>query len=443
MTAVPIDISARDDEGLARSLWVATAEEAQPFPTLEEDRGVDVAIVGGGFAGLSAALHLAERGVDVAVLEARVPGWGASGRNGGQVISGFKYDADVLPGMVGTDIAERMIAFGDGAADFVFSLIERHGIRCNARQGGWLQGVHGAKALAAVEAKARRLSSAGAPVEILDAEGAAKASGTDCYIAAYLDRRAGTVQPLSLARGLARAAAGAGTAIYSDSAVVSVGRGPGGWSLQTATGSRVMADRVLMCTNGYSDLSGGLSPVEKCVVPFYSYQVATKPLSENLLNSLPAQGLGVSETRRVLTYYRVDAHGRFILGARGAMDGSLSEPAFEEAKARLSRMFPRLGDVTLEYSWNGRVAITPDYLPRLMEIEPGLHAALGWNGRGVAMTIAMGPVLADWLSGTAAADLPVPVTGLRAISFHGLRRPAARALVAWNLHLDRREAAGI
>ena len=167
--------------------------------------------------------------------------------------------------------------------------------------------------------------------------------------------------------------------------------------------------------------------------------MATKPLSDNLLKSLPVHGLGVSEARRVLSYYRIDSQGRFIMGARGKLNGSLDDSAFDLAKQRMQEMFPRLTGVPMENFWNGRVAVTTDSLPRLMQIAPGLGAAVGWNGRGVAMTTATGSVLADWLCDVPHKDLPMPINAPRPIPFHWLKRPAAGVAVMWKSFLDRRE----
>jgi glycine/D-amino acid oxidase-like deaminating enzyme len=429
----------QDRRGLAQSLWAATAEPAPDCPPLDADRRADVAVVGAGFAGLSTALHLAERGIDVVVLEAEEPGFGASGRNGGQVIGGLKHDFEELSRLFDPERADRMVAFADTAADFTFGLIERHEIQCDARQGGFVQGAHGPGLLKRIEAKVAGLAARGAPVSALSAAETRERTGTDFYHGAFHDPRGGTINPLGYARGLARAALAAGAAIHGKSPVSQVARDGAGWRVTVADGPSVRAERVLFCTNGYSNVTDPRPEISRSVVPFYSYQIATKPLSHNLLKSLPADGVAVSEFRRILSYYRIDAQGRFLMGARGALDGSLRDGAFDLARTRMAQLFPFLADQPLEHFWNGRVAVTTDHLPRLVEPEPGLHAAVGWNGRGVAMTSTMGPLLADWLTGTAPRDLPMPVTPPRPIPFHWLHRPVAGLAVAWKNFQDERE----
>ncbi len=428
-----------DDKGLRQSLWAATAEPAPDCPPLAGERKADVLVVGAGFAGLSAALHLAEKGVDVVVLEAVEPGWGASGRNGGQVISGLKDDLSGLEKQFRPDQIERMKAFARTTGDVPFKLIEKHGIACDAVRAGWIQGAHGPAAADQMRRKAETQAAAGGDVAFLDADDVQRLTGTRWYHGAFLDRRGGTLQPLSYARGLARAAISAGVELHGYSPVVSLDRQDGVWLAKTESGASCRAEKVLLCTNGYSDLANLVPQITQSVVPFYSYQCATAPLSDNLRKSILTEGHGVSETRRVLSYFRLDSEGRFLMGARGAIDGSLENSAFNLARERLAQLFPVLRDEPLEYFWNGRVAVTTDHLPRFVEPTPGLHAALGWNGRGVAMTSAMGPVIADWLTGKPGDELPVPVTRVRPIPFHGMRLVAARMIVGWKDFQDKRE----
>ncbi|RVU35023.1 FAD-binding oxidoreductase [Hwanghaeella grinnelliae] len=428
-----------DIQGFDQSLWSATAITPVEFPSLQGEHRTDVAIVGGGFTGLSTALHLAERGISVTVLEAKTPGFGASGRNGGQVIAGFKHnEVPTGPGIDG-DLAARMDRFGDGTAQFTFDLIARLGIDCGAKQGGWAQGAHGDVALQAIERKAAVLGKRGVSLEILSAAETERRLGTNWYPGSLWDPRGGTLQPLSYARGLAAAASHAGASIFTESPVTAVARDGKGWKLTTASGASVTAEKALFCTNGYSDRFNPIPSLSKTVIPFFSYQIATAPLSDNILKTLLADGVGVSEFRRLLAYFRVDSEGRFIMGARGASDGSMEDPSFDFARARIKQLFPALADQKMEYFWNGKVAITMDYLPRLIEQEYGLYAAVGWNGRGVAVTTASGPVLADWMTGTAPKDLPLPVTPPRPIGFHGFKRKVSSVVALWYDHLDKKE----
>ena len=358
---------ALDDQGFKQSLWTATGGDAPHCPPLDTDKQADIAIVGGGFTGLSTALHLAERSVSVIVLEAREPGWGASGRNGGQVISGLKHDLAELERLVDPEMARRMIGFADKSADTAFAIIDRLKLDCDAVRGGWVQSAHGVGVLEDQKKKAEKMAARGRAVSMLSQQEMIERVGTDWYVGGLFDAAGGTVQPLKLARGLARAAQAARAQIHGETAVTGLAQAPHGWTLTTGGGMTVTAGKVLLCTNGYSDLAPIQDATTQSVVPFYSYQMATKPLSDNLLKSLPVHGLGVSEARRVLSYYRIDSQGRFIMGARGKLNGSLDDSAFDLAKERMQEMFPRLTGVPMENFWNGRVAVTTDSLPRLMQ----------------------------------------------------------------------------
>lgn len=427
-----------DRRGLEQSLWLATAAQAPDCPPIEGEARADVLVVGGGFAGLSTALHLAERGVDVVLLEAMEPGFGASGRTGGQVINGLKDGLTGLENRFGAARVERLYDFADRAADAVFDLIERYSIDCDASRGGWLQCAHSSEAARNLAAKAERRAAKGGDVAYLDEIETRRLTGSEWYRGAFLDRRGGQLQPLSYARGLARAAQGQGARLHGRSAVETLKRVDGRWAARTGGGT-VTADRVVLCTNGYSDLADLVPGVTRSVVPFFSYQIATKPLSDNLRRSILPEGHCVSDTRRLLGYCRFDAHGHFLMGARGYIGGQLVDDAFDLARTRIRQLYPQLVDEPLVHFWNGRVAMTPDYFPRLMAPAPGLHAAVGWNGRGVAMTSAMGKVVADWVCGAEEDSLPMPVSPVRPIPFHGLRLVGAWAMAKIMDYRDRRE----
>ena len=202
---------------LEPSLWAATAAPAPPTPVLDAPTRADVCIVGGGYCGLGAALHLAEAGADVTLLEAREPGWGGSGRNGGQVIPGLKYDPYELVAKFGEDGGRALIDFAGGAADAVFDLIERFAMDVPRRRAGWIQGAHTVAGLREAERRASQWAKLGVATQILGREAAARKLGADAYLGGWVDPRGGAVQPLAFARGLARAAISAGARIHGRS----------------------------------------------------------------------------------------------------------------------------------------------------------------------------------------------------------------------------------
>lgn len=423
---------------MPQSLWAATAGPGPETPPLAGEAAADVVVVGGGFTGLSTALHAAERGANVILLEAEEPGFGASGRNGGQVIPGFKLDPDELVARFGSDRGERLIAFAGRAPDIVFGLIERHAIDCQASRNGWIQAAHAVSAVAAVETRVKQWQRRGAPVELADRSRMTSLTGARGYVGGMIDARGGLLNPLAYARGLARAAIKAGARICGASLVTGVRPEGRRWRVETPGGA-VVADQVVLATNAYTgDLWPGLA---RSIIPVYSYQIATRPLTDNLRRSILPHGHAVSDTRRLLTYFRLDPHGRLVVGGRGAFHETSEPRFFRHVVAALHRLFPQIPDHDLDFYWSGKVALTTDHFPFLSELAPGVTAALGYNGRGVAMASAMGTVLADRVLGKPLDDLPVPARPIRPIPLHSLRRPVIRLLVGWKRLLDRLEMA--
>lgn len=417
-----------------KSLWAATAPPATATPALNESIKVDVAIVGAGYTGLSTALHLAERGVSVCVLEANEPGWGASGRNGGQVNPTLKYDPEQLVQRYGPALAEPLIETVSGAADLVFGLIQRHGIQCTPVRKGWMQVSYSEKGVAGLHARAEQWARRGVPVQRLDAREVAARMGSNAFAGGWLDGRAGAIQPLTYARGLVNAGLAAGARIHGQSAVTGLQRQGSGWQLHTAGGARVSADQVVLATNGYT---GGLWPgMAQSILAANSFIVATRPLSGHAADSiLPGQET-VSTAQRLLLYFRKDAHGRLLMGGRGLFNDPTGPADFAHLERSLALLFPQLGPLEFEYRWAGRIAITRDFMPHVHEPAPGLTLALGCNGRGIALCTSLGKQLAGRLC-AASAPFAYPLSPLQRLPMHGLQRFYIGAGVAWYSLLDR------
>ncbi len=419
---------------LPKSLWASTATPPLTYPPLKGDVTADCVIVGGGFTGLSTALHLAERGLEVVLLEANEPGWGASGRNGGQVIPGLKLDPSEMRAKYGDDLGRRLTKTVGGTADLVFDLIKRHNIDCEAVRNGWIQGAPGPKGMAEVRNRAEEWSAEGSDVAVLDADEVRARVGGGDYVGAYLHRGGGTVNPLSYSRGLARSAAAAGAHIHGDSRALSLERAGSSWKVTTSGGS-VTAPKAVLCTNGYTDnLWPGLA---ETVIPVLSSVVATEPLSDNLRKVILPGREGVSETRRVLNWFSIDGKGRLIFGGRANQQETEDPNAFSPVLARLKAMMPILGEPRIQFRWAGNVAITTDHVPHMNELAPNLYAGLGYNGRGVAMSTMMGKLLAERVSGTRAEDIPFPTTSIERIPFHGWRATGIALAIGWKRLQDR------
>jgi glycine/D-amino acid oxidase-like deaminating enzyme len=414
-------------DSVPASVWTEAAEAPIDTRPLEGERRADVAVVGAGYTGLSAALHLAERGADVVVLDAAEPGWGASGRNGGQIIPGLKHDPDELERHYGAEIGRRMWQIAGSAADVVFELIARHKIACHAQACGWIAAAPHAGALESLRSRTRQWQQRGAPVELLDRRRIEELTGTVGYAGGMLDRRAGALHPLSYARGLARAAQRAGAGLHGRSAARRLDAVDGQWRVITSSGGVVRARAVILATNAYTDdLWPGL---RRTVLPIQSYQVATEPLPEDVRRRVLPGGQVVSDLRRILSYFRLDPDGRLLMGGRGPLDDRGDPALFARLEATARRLFPGLGDVRWAHRWSGRVALTADHVPHLHEPRPGVLIGLGYNGRGVAMATVMGRLLAERALGTSPAQIGWPVTPIAPIAFHRWRLPVMALVV--------------
>lgn len=418
---------------LPPSLWSATARPGAMTPPLSENKRVDVAIVGAGYTGLVTALRLAESGISVCVLDAGEPGWGASGRNGGQVIPGLKYDPDQLIQRYGEERGERIIEACGGAADEVFSLIREYSIACEASRKGWIQPAVSAVSMKALEHRARQWQQRGIAAEVLDRDAVCQRLGTQNYLGGWVDPRAGSLHPLNYARGLAKSALGRGVTIHSQSRVTDLRRVGPQWQLTTAQGNTVSADSVVLATNGYTDnLWPGL---RQTVLAANSFIIATRPLPPELRKTILPGGEVCSDARRLLLYFKMDAQGRLLLGGRGPFAEPTRAGDWTHLERSMVMLFPQLAGVAVEYRWSGRIALNQSVLPQLHEPQPGLSILMGYNGRGIAMSTVLGKHLAARVAGTE-SDFPFPVTPIRSIPFHSLQRLYVAAGITYYRMLD-------
>lgn len=416
---------------LAPSLWAATAAPAPATAPLDTDTQADVIVVGAGYCGLSTALHLAERGVRVVVLEAKEIGFGGSGRNGGQVIPGLKHDPSELLRMFGPEEGQRLVDFAKGTADAVFELIDKHGMDVPRTRQGWIQGAHTPAALQLAERRTRDWQAQGVAARQLDRNETARLLGTDKYFGGWLDPRGGGVQPLSYARELARAAQAAGVVIHTGTPVTQLTQANGKWQAATARGPRVTAERVVMCTNGYTD---GLWPgLRKTIINANSFQVATEPLPEAIRKTVLPEGHVSSDARNLLLYYRLDHAGRLLMGGRGTFrEPDTGQPGdWSHLEHVVAKLFPQAAGVPIAYRWCGHVAITRDYLPHLHEPAPGLLIDIGCQGRGVGLQTRMGQALAQYVATGDKKALPVQPSDMRPFPLYGLRRLYVSAVIGW------------
>ena len=400
-------LTANDRPGAYPASWyAATATPLPPFPALEGTVEADVCVVGGGYTGLSAALHLREAGYDVALLEAQRVGWGASGRNGGQVGTGMRQDQDWLERAAGRDRARAFWDLGIEAVALVKDLIARHGIDCDLRP-GVIHAAHKAAHAPEYEAYAEKLARDYGydRIDWLDRTAIATALGTGVYHGGTRDRGAAHLHPLNYALGLARAAEAAGVRIFERSRVTQ----RTGTRVATATGA-VQARHVVLACNGYGDFEPA---VAARVMPINNFIVATEPLGVARARALIPGGEAVADSRFVVNYWRLSADHRLLFG--GGENYGYRFPADIAAKVRgpMLRVYPRLADLKVTHAWGGTLAITVNRMPAFQRLGPDVFSAAGYSGHGVAMATLAGKLIAEALRGTAErfdlfATLPQP-----------------------------------
>ncbi|MGV3552964.1 NAD(P)/FAD-dependent oxidoreductase [Rhizobium sp.] len=433
-------MSATTQTVMPSSLWAATATPAPAYLEVASNARADVAVVGAGYTGLSTALHLAKSGLKVIVIEASEPGWGASGRNGGQIISGLKFEPDHLEQEFGDRLGKAMVSEMGGGGNLVRSLIEQYQIECHARFDGWIHAAHGDKPMREIVApRATQWKARGVDTKVLDKTTIANMVGTPrgLYAGGWIDPRGGVLQPLSYARGLARAAINEGAVIHAFTPVRSIAKSSSKWELDLGRG-KVVADRVVLATNAYTDdLWPGL---RQTVVPVTSFQIATYPLPESVRRSIIPGGQGVTDTRRLLHYFRLDHEGRLVMGGRSPVDDN---PTMDDATTLIGsirKTFPQAADAPIQFLWSGKVALTKDSLPHIHMLDDGLYAALGCNGRGVAACTMIGKIMSEFVEGKPAEELPLPVTAPDPFLMHAFRKMGVIFASQYYRLLDRLES---
>jgi glycine/D-amino acid oxidase-like deaminating enzyme len=414
------------DQAGPPAVYVNSAPPPPATHKLEDQRHVEVAIIGAGFTGLSTALHLAETGIDIAVLEANEIGWGASGRAFGQVVPYLKLGQDAILHHYGRERGERIIDAVAAGPDLVFELIGRHGIECWPMRSGLIFAAHSPSGRRDLERRTTYWQERNAPVEMLEGERCAEMIGSLHYQAASLDRRGGNINPFAYARGLANAAVAAGAVIHTRTHVRKLARRDGRWAID-AGGAGMTADNVVIATNAYTDdLWPGL---RESVIPMRGHGFVSEPLSDNVRHTVLPERQSLTDTRQLYSGVRMLPDGRLHASAHGPSFGAEPKPDWRRVDARIRRLYPQLGAVKWQQGWSGWVAMTTDHFPRLHELAPGLFAGLGYNGRGIAAATMMGRDLATLVRGARDEVTVFPLSPLRPLAWHRIAPMLIRGLV--------------
>lgn len=422
------------------SLWAAATAPGPDLPELVGTTATDVIIIGGGFTGLSTALHLCEAGVEVAVLEAMEPGWGASGRNNGQVIPTLsRPDPEEIVARHGA-AGERFVALLRDSASMLFDVARQYQINAEQEQTGWVQPVHSPGRIQIAERRVRQWSKYGAEVELLSRDQTRDMLGSDAWYGGFWNKTGGHINPLALARGLARAVLERGGRIYARSPAISFTRHNGGWLVKTANGE-ITGRALVVATNAYTgEFSRSLMPeMAKEVMPVLSWQMATRPLSDTARKTIIPGRQAMSDTHGELYFARYDARNRLVTG--GAVIGNRPEQLKLIVAERLQRLWPQIGPVDFDFVWNGYVGMTTDFLPRIHRLGPDAYGWTGCNGRAVALSIGLGNELSKAVRGVPDVELALPFSEPAPIAAHGLLRRLAPLMLMLYRRRDAREIA--
>lgn len=422
------------------SLWAAVTPPGPDLPELRGTAEAEALVIGAGFTGLSTAIHLREAGVPVTVVEAAEPGWGASGRNNGQVIPTLsRHDPSALVARHG-EAGERFVAVLRDSASILFDLVRRHDITAEAEQAGWVQPVHSPGRMKIAERRVREWGDRGAPVELLDRARMRDMLGSDAWHGGWCNRSGGHVNPLALARGMAAAALSLGARVFARSPVTRIEHREGRWVATTA-GGEVRARALVLATNAYTGaFSDHLAPdIAREVVPTLSWQMATQPISHNIAATIIPGRQAMSDTHGELYFARWDARGRLVTGGAVAVPLDQARRLRPLVAARLQRLWPQIGEVRFDHVWSGRLSMTRDYFPRLHRLGPAGYAWAGCNGRAVALSVALGREFARAVQGAPEHTLGLPFTDPTPMPLHGLARRVAPLMLMLYRWRDARE----
>lgn len=400
-------------------LWSTLVDDIPHYAPIQNDKKVDVCVIGAGFTGLSTAIHLAEKGYRVAVLEANHIGAGGSGRNVGLVNAGTWAQPDELNKFMGEQAGEKLTKALGAAPKLVFDTIDRFDIDAQDTRTGNLHMAHNRAGEDDVDMRYQQLSRRGANVEVLTGSKCHEYCGTTSINKALLDKRAGTVNPYAYVTGLAKAATRLGVEIFENSSVSGIVKQDQKWCVQSHSAT-ITAEKVVIATNAYTE--GEWNDILKTIYFVQYYQIASEPLTSAQADKILPNRNGSWDTRLALSSIRRDKDGRLLLGTVGAYQG---KSGIYQSWANLmkEKYFPQLGKVNWQYQWTGKFGFTTDHIMRIFEPAPGIVAATAYNGRGITTGTMMGKAFAQYLQDDDREKLPLPFAHLEQneLSFRNAR----------------------
>ena len=406
-------------ENHTNSYYANSIKEETNYPVLEEDLTTDICIVGGGFSGVSAGLHLSELGYKVVIIEANKIGWGATGRNGGEIIGGFSGD-DIMQKKYDTKYTDMLWNMRWEGNDIIRKRVEKYHIDCDLKW-GYLDVAIKKRHIQDLKFSYEDMQNHNYPhqISLLTGDETKNLIGTNEYIGGLLNMGNGHVHSLNLCIGEAKAAESLGTLIYEKSPVLRIEKynKP---KVYTSKGS-VTANSLLLTGNAYHHFD---KKMQNFIIPVNSFVIATEPLSNEIINKINPQDLAVCDPNYILEYFRLTGDKRLLFGTRLNYHGNDEDFIKTELRKKMLRIYPDLSNVKIDYGWTGKIAVTVNHIPQIGRLTSNIYYSQGYSGHGVNMTHLAGKLISEAISGTMERfDL---FNSIRPVSIPGtyfLRRP--------------------
>ena len=389
-----------------KNLWENTSKEQELFPATPENQTADLLIIGGGFTGCSAALEAAKQSASVVLIECEKIGFGGSGRNVGLVNAGLWLPPKKINSILGKKQGEALISSLGSAPDLVYSIIDENEIDCDPKRNGTLHCAHSEKGMEYLIERLKQGQEYGEPLALFDKSETQNRIGSSKFFGSLHDPRAGTIQPLAYCRGLARKAKELGADIYEKSKVTQIKRQNGMWHANVKN-VVIKSKYLLLAMNAYQDL-GKEQNTGKFSTVYYS-QFATRPLNSNEMSTILPNKEGCWDTATIMSSFRVDEAGRLIIGTMGNSEGFGKKIHSNWANKKLRDLFPFLPELEFNYRWSGKIAMTKDHIPKIINFKKNALSCFGYSGRGIAPGTLFGKACATALLSEDLSMLPISV----------------------------------
>jgi len=426
------------------SIWADVTPTREVALPLQSRIEVDTAIIGAGVTGLSAALHLAKQGRKVAVLEAMEVGWGASGRNNGQIIPTMTaIEPDMMVARFG-EVGRRFVQLVGESADRLFSLIRQEAIAAEAEQTGWFQPAHSPGRTRLSQRRVEMWQHFGFPARYLDRQQTADLLGTDFWYGGMFNPTGGHVNPLALVRGMADRACHYGAQLYEHTAAMDYYQDRDGWFIRTQKG-QVRATNLIIASNAYTAetpapiIAKLAKTLSQTIVPFRSWQMSTPPIEAALRTKILPGRQAVSDTRGDLRFFRYDARHRLITGGLVMRTRDAQRRVAKKVIRLLAEAYPDLANMTMTHIWSGYIGMSRDHFPHIHRFGENGWCWIGCNGRGVALGAALGQELARAIDEGGAQGLALPITEPQIFPLQGFAKRIAPYYLGWLQRQDKRE----